>query len=101
MESAPYELGENAQATNDLKRLRELALERGLRHEFLSALTTIVHKLQQDPIAWGDPEYHLKKEGGCIFHAACNPLFVRYAVFELEKKVMLLRVAALSMSELE
>ena len=98
---APYELGESTQAVKDLKELRARAIERGMKREFLAALLTIAEKLQHDPIAWGDPEYELIKEGGRMFHVACNPLYIQYAVYELEKAVFLIRVTPMSSSGLE
>jgi hypothetical protein len=75
-----------------VKQLGDEALQAGVWGAFADAISYAYYRLQTDPIAWGDPEYHPKKPGSTVLHAVCFPLFFQYVVFEPERKVMLMTV---------
>lgn len=77
------------------KQMRELAVQSlavGRLPVFLEALNGVVGQLKTRPLTWGDPERRLHKEGGWVYHGVRSPLFVRYAVYEVEKVVCILHV---------
>lgn len=95
-----YELSQTAEVTKQIKELGRKARKLGIKNRFVDALKTISRMLQSAPMQWGDPEWHPKRKGDCVCHASCSPLFVRYVVFEPERKVMLLKVQPLPKSPL-
>ena len=95
-----YGVGRLPEATRQIQELGRNAVELGLATEFAEAMKTIFAKLQSKPSEWGDPEYRLKKKGSTVYHGTHSDLIVRYAVFELEQKVLLLAVGPLPTSPL-
>ena len=69
------------QVTQQIAELRSKAIDVGLKSEYVAALEKMVAKLQNEPLEWGDPEWHPKKMGSSVRHGICDPLFVQYAVF--------------------
>src|SRR5215475_13568327 len=59
----------------------------GSRQQFITALEFVNNQLTRDPLAWGDPLYSAKKEGGRVLRGFHPPLMVHYVVFEAEKLV--------------
>lgn len=90
-----YEVSQLAQAKRSMLELFDKASHLGIQKQYLEAWDTIVAKLQMDPTGWGDPEYRLRKKGSMVCHAVSGPLFVRYVVYKLERKVMILTISAL------
>ena len=82
----------NQQARDLLRRADAL----GIRNSLVTALKTIHEELQITPQTFGDPAHRTRKQGGRVFGAVVEPVHIRYAVFEQEKKVFLLDVKPLS-----
>jgi hypothetical protein len=94
----PYRLDAMPAARRQLRELSINAIESGFAKLLTGALQEMMQKLQTDPINWGDPEYHPKKQGSCVYHRACDPLFVKYVVYEPERVVLVLEVRRLPKS---
>lgn len=90
----PYQVGKAAGIGERMRALADLASRAGIRQAYLDALTRMLERLQRDPRDWGDPLYHAKHEDG-MFHAHTNPIRVRYVVYEIEKKVMIIDIQPL------
>jgi hypothetical protein len=84
-----YEVSQMPQVKAAMLELGKKAARLGIQNEYLEALNAISTKLQTDPLGWGD-EYKPRQEGSLVCHAICAPLFVRYVIFEPERKVMIL-----------
>ncbi len=83
-----------------LKRLRQLAVERGRADEFRTSLEVIVASLTADPGAWGEPLYRLRHLGLTVYHNVTRGLLVRYAVDEQRRIVYVRGIEPLSGSPL-
>jgi hypothetical protein len=59
-------------------------------------MATALVKLQADPTTWGDPEYNLHQPGACVYHGIYDPVIVKYAVFERDKVVLVMKVSVLA-----
>jgi hypothetical protein len=95
-----FEISQLQEVTQSLRELGKKAEERGIKREFRDSLKTIMLELQTNPLEWGDPEYHPHKKGSTVCHKICGPLFIQYVVFEIEKKVMILKVIPFPKSSL-
>jgi len=81
--------------------MRDKAIERGIPESLLDALIIVASRLRNDPTTAGERLFHLKKEGSWVYRMACNPVFVRYAVYESERVVMILEFKAMPSSALD
>ncbi len=95
-----FRLSHKPAVTEQIRTLDELAKTRGVRRLYAEALQEIVRHLQTHPLDWGDPEYRLRHEGAVVCHRIVDPLIVRFAVFEIEERVHILEITALSSSPL-
>jgi hypothetical protein len=84
-----------------IRSLGKRAVRLGVRQVFIESLKRIINDLGATPLQWGDPEYHTVHEGGTVFHGIRFPLFVRYAVYEAERIVVIIEVTALPGSRLD
>ena len=75
-----------------IRGLHQLAKAASQEVEYVRALKQIVQLLESHPLEWGDPEYHPIHEGSTICHGVLDPVFVRYAVYEIEETVYILHV---------
>jgi hypothetical protein len=82
-----YELRHLPTVVQQIKTLAEQADARGIRPQLVAALRSALEELRTHPNRWGDPEYNLKKPGGCMYHGIISP--VNYAVYEHEKIVLI------------
>ncbi|MBI3822101.1 MAG: hypothetical protein HY289_05400 [Planctomycetes bacterium] len=89
---AGYELRHLPIVVDQIKFLAEQAAVRGMQPQLGAALKTVLEKLRKEPSTWGDPDYNLKKPGGCVYHGIVEPVIVTYAVFEREKIVLITKV---------
>jgi hypothetical protein len=78
-----------------IRDLAKRAAAHGSKAVLVSVLKRILEKLRSEPSVWGDPEYNLRKPGGCVYHGILEPLQVQYAVFEPEKIIYLMNVRTL------
>lgn len=92
----PYRVDRVPPVDKELRELGKEAVRRGLRAEFLAALRHIHGKLQTDPTGWGEPEHHTTLPGGLVCHGVYRPLSVRYAVYSVERSVLILHFSLLS-----
>jgi hypothetical protein len=93
-----FQLDAMPTAMRQLRELTRNAIESGFAKLLTGALQEMMQKLRTDPTNWGDPEYHPKKQGSCVYHRACDPLFVKYVVYEPERVVLVLEVRPLPKS---
>jgi hypothetical protein len=91
----PYRVDRLSQVTAQVRFLADKANRLGLGGVYVAALKQILEKLQTEPLAWADPEYHTIHEGGTVCHAIQSPLLVRYVVYEPERVVCILALVAL------
>jgi hypothetical protein len=95
-----YELRQLPRATEQFKRLAKVMVQKGMKGIYVGALKSIVANLESSPKV-GDPERHLLKPDGVIYHAVFKHLFVQYAVFEPERIVLILKVMPMPNSPLD
>jgi hypothetical protein len=72
------------------------AKSRQTKRTLIETLRTIHHDLMERPLEVGDPAFRTKKEGGVVCHRIVRPLVVHFVVFENEKIVCILKVAAIT-----
>jgi hypothetical protein len=72
--------------------LHETAMEAGQETKYVQALKQMVKHLETHPLEWGDPEYRQIHEGSVVCHGVVDPVFVRFAVYEIEEKVYILDI---------
>jgi hypothetical protein len=82
-----------------IRNLAEQAEAKGSKPLLLAVLTEVLEILRVKPSTWGDPEYNLKKPGGCMYRGIADPVIVNYAVFEHEKIVLVTKVRWLPTAE--
>ena len=83
----PYQVSCAGKGLKQLKALLQRAITLGRRTEFLTALKDINEKLTSDPLAWGDPQFHMRQLGLLGCHAIHNFLHLFYAVDEQRRLV--------------
>jgi hypothetical protein len=96
-----YRVDRLVAVTEQIRELAAKSAEKGRQLDFLEILKSILAELTNKPLEWGDPEYRTRKKGGIVCHRARPPWFVRFAVFEEERVVMILKIKALPGSFLE
>ena len=99
-EESTYEVSHVSAVVEQIRELTKKARQAGIQSEFVGAIEAIMEELKMRPLKWGDPEYHPKKPGSCVCHGIRDPLFVQYAVYEPERKVLLLKIKPLPSSPL-
>jgi hypothetical protein len=97
----PYQVSRMPAVTTQIRELWERAVLRGFEREFRRWLLRAVARLQTNPLLWGDPEYHPKKEGSVVRHGILGSLYLQYAVYEVERVVIILRVSPVPSSILD
>ena len=85
----PYKVGKYPGVAEKMRMLGDLATLAGMRRRYLDALNMMMRRLQEDPLTWGDPQFHLHIEGGTVCSALVDLIVVRYAVHEPEKAVII------------
>ncbi len=76
----------------EIMKIGKRAASRGVLRQFTDALEAIVTHLEYGPLTWGDPLFHPKAPGSTVLHAMRGSLYVRYIVYEIESKVVLLTI---------
>lgn len=99
--SASYRFALTALQRQQLKTWAERAAALGRTAEYLAVLKAIHHHLTTDPLTWGDPWYRLSQLGLQVYHRACLPIHVSYAVDTTERIVCIRRFTLFSGSGLE
>ena len=97
----PFAVGQLPEVLRRVRELTEKAAILGVGNELFEAVTTVMAKLRTDPVGSGDPDYHPKKPGSCVYHIVNDPLYFRYAVYEIERVVLILEIKPLPDSSLE
>lgn len=100
-EEGLFDVSQLATVTRQIRELGKVAFRRELRAEFVAALNTMYLNLRNNPVEWGEPRFHPKKEGSLVCDGVAPPLLVNYVVFEVERKVMILSVKAFPNSRLD
>ena len=90
---SPYRVDYFPGVDQQIRDVSEQATDLGLRGEFFAAIRHIIDRLKADPVAFGEPEYHTVYPGGVVCHGGHNPVFVRYAVYQQERVVVILLLA--------
>lgn len=91
-----YDVRHLPDVTKSISDASKMAAARGQKAEFVAALKAVLAKLQTEPSVWGDPEYNLNTPGACVYHGIVKPIYVRYAVFEHGKMVLLMKAQFVS-----
>lgn len=91
----PYQVVNASQVTVDLKALLAEAAARGIGDKVFFAMKTIVERLHQDPLEFGEPRYDLQWMQLQVRIGGFGGLVVRYAVDEARHLVYLLDVTPL------
>ena len=91
-----YELRHLPVVAQQIKDAGEKAAIVGKKTAFVAAMTIVLAKLQAEPTTWGDPEYNLHQPGACVYHGICDPVIAKYAVFERDKVVLVMRITVLA-----
>jgi hypothetical protein len=100
-EASPYHVEPVGPAKEQMRRLIQKGASLNRKQEVVDALNVIIRRLRTQPLEWGDPEYRTRHPGGMVVRGAKDPVFVRYAVYEDEKAVLLLKVQAMPRSFLD
>jgi hypothetical protein len=79
-----------------LKKLQAQAAELGIGPATLAAIKTMHNWLRHDPLAFGEPLYHLHKLKLQVRTGVILPLSIDYAVYQVEPLVFLKGVKLLS-----
>jgi hypothetical protein len=90
--NSEYRLDWMSQVPGQIRDLAAKASRHGRKQEFLDALADAVHRLKSDPLTWGDPERNTRKKGGAVCHGTLNSLIVQFAVYQIERAVIILDV---------
>jgi len=89
-----YRVDRVPNAERQIVKLFQRAAELGIVAEVAETLRTIIHELQTQPGAWGDPQYNTKLPGGVVFCKVLHPLIAKYALYEHDRAVLLLEIWA-------
>ncbi len=73
-----------------LKELFQEATAKGKGERFLAAFRTIINRLKEDPLGFGDPSYRLPALNMIVCRAGVPPIVVYYSVQE-DRPVVLVR----------
>ena len=76
-----FRISHGHQVKEQIQHLHQSAKKANLHAEYIWALKQIVQHLEENPLAWGDPEYNLKHEGSVVCHGIVKPLVMRFAIF--------------------
>ena len=87
-----YRVSRLPHVLQQIKDLVNAATSDDERQQRINVLASVYKRLEDDPSDFGDPEYRTKKTGGKIYHAILRPFIVKYALYELEKAVVILQV---------
>jgi hypothetical protein len=91
-EGSSFEVDRLAAVDAQIRALAERARNAGLLGQFLECMNRIVAQLRGQPLTWGDPLYHTKKEGGTVYRGIERLVVVQYVVFADERLVCLLKI---------
>ena len=100
-ESGKFKVDRLPHVSRQIRQLGEKAKAYGVLTEFLNVLKENLGILGDEPLKWGDPEYHPIAKGSTVCHGVLDPLLVQFAVFELEHKVMIMQVKVIPNSILD
>ena len=84
-----YAVDRLAKVTDQIRQLGQRAAALGITAELTTALRTIVRKLETKPQTWGEPRYQTQLLGGMVREAIQSSLWVRYAVYEMQRAVLI------------
>lgn len=96
-----YRVSQTPLAARQLKELGVKATSVGKKQALIDALKSAVGNLKSDPLNWGEAKHRTMKKNGWVCYGFCPPIWLRYAVYEDEKIVMILRIEALARSGIE
>ena len=99
--SASYKLVLTGDQRQQLKTWAERASALARGEEYLALLRTINRQLTTEPLVWGDPWYSLSQLALKVYHRACTPLHVSYAVDEARRVVYVRQLTLFSRTGLE
>src|SRR5712671_3481048 len=97
--NGPFTVDRLATVDRQVEQLVGQAKTTGARLEIISLLRRIYRELQERPLQFGDPAYHTKKEGGVVCHRVIAPIVIHFVIFEIDKVVCILKIAALTASQ--
>ena len=94
-EPAGHEVAVSKHVSAIIKQLHERAAQQGKGEQFLAALRTIHHRLQNDPQVFGEPLFHLPALKLLVYQAIVSPLVVHYALHQARPLVIVRSVELL------
>ncbi|MCI0637756.1 MAG: hypothetical protein L0Y72_02290 [Gemmataceae bacterium] len=90
-----------ARVSEQIRNLVERADKLGIKQQTLQSLTSIVDKLESNPLSFVDPTYRTRKQGGLTCYGIEGPLVVHCVVYQIEKVVLVLDIKPVPGSKLE
>jgi hypothetical protein len=91
----PYKVGNYDGVKEQIRTLLDLATIAGIRESYLEALAKMAERLQNEPLAWGDPVYRKPNPVGLVCQGIVGPIIVRYSVHEPEHAVLIISIEPL------
>jgi hypothetical protein len=88
-----YQVGRYPGVAEKLQSLAKLATLAGIRKSYVDALRTMLVRLENDPLEWGDPLYRVPHQSGIVCHSLVWPIMVRYSVHESANVVLIIDVS--------
>jgi hypothetical protein len=85
--------------SNVSRQIRAAALDAdagGFKTEYLTALKVSLEQLAHNPLGWGEPRYNTRHKGGVVCQRIYRMLNLHYAVYQEERKVLILDLKLLA-----
>jgi hypothetical protein len=99
--TALYKVDRVSKVAKQIRQLHQKLATRVGRENFVNALSTLHEKLQNSLDQIGEPIHNTRRRGGVVHCGPFAPFWVRFALYEEEKVVLLLELRALPKSYLD
>jgi hypothetical protein len=86
----PFKVGKYPGVAEKMRALADYASLGGIRQSYLDALKTMVERLENDPLQWGDPLYRAPHQSGIVCRACVGPITLLYSVHESVRVVLII-----------
>ena len=88
----PYRLDHTQNVPEEIQSIQAAAREAGRLRQFVEIMKEAVHRLETDPLGWGDPEFRSKVVDAVVCHGLIRPVVVKYVVYEHLRAAVILSV---------